>query len=108
MKRFLPIAALCLALDLAVVACGSTQISATVLSSYDAAVSAEILALKSGKVPPAEAQKLADLRIKAYAAVQAVVTAEQNGGTASASIANAATAAIAALLAEAQQFKGST
>ena len=86
--------------------CATTQVSSTVLSSYDAAVSIEIVALKTGKLSPAQATTLANLRKKAYAAVQAVVAAEANGGTANPSVQNAATAAIAAYLSAAQSLGG--
>ncbi len=82
-------------------ACAGTQISATVLASYDGAVSAETAALATGKISPAEATKLRACRVAAYKGVQAVVTAEASGGSAS-GVAPVANGAIAAYLVEAQ------
>lgn len=85
--------------------CSSPQVSLTTDTSYDAAVGAEIVYLKSGHSTPAEATKLQSLRIQANNARAAVVQAEV-AGSSTAGVAPLATAAIAAYLAEAQAAAG--
>ena len=102
-----PLHILALCAVLALGACAANQVSGTLLSSYDGAVAAEEAALATGKISPAEATKLRALRVEASRDVLAVVAAEANGGTASASVQNIANGAIAALLTEATAAKGS-
>lgn len=89
----------------ALAGCSAPQISGSVLLSYDGAVSAENVYLASGHATPAEATKLRALRVKANAAVHAVVAAEAAGQPTGA-VAPLATAAIAAYLAEANAANG--
>ena len=87
---------------LALAACAQNQVSATALSAYDAAVSAEEVALATGKITPAQATTLRACRVAAYNGVQAVVAAEKGGGSAAGTQTYAtATAAIAGLSAAA-------
>lgn len=88
------------------VACAtSTQSSALLLGTYDAAASAELLYLDSGKATPAEAVKLKALRLQASAAVQQLVAAEKAGGNTAAYF-TAAQLAINAFLTESNLAKG--
>lgn len=86
-------------------ACSAPQVSIGTDTSYDAAVAAEIVYLKSGHTTPAEATKLQGLRVQANTARAAVVQAQASGSSTS-GVAPLATAAIAAYLAEAQAVAG--
>jgi hypothetical protein len=79
-------------------ACAPRQVSGSLLASYDAAVSAEIVYLKTGQATPAQATDLRTKRLIADAAVSRVVTAEAAGGSTAALVA-AAQEAIAAFAA---------
>lgn len=91
---------------LVVAACTPIQVSASLLTSYDAAVSVETLALASGEVSPQEATSLRAARVAAMKAVQAVVAAEASGGNAAGLVA-LAQQAVSNYLAIANAVKGS-
>ena len=79
-------------------------VSSGVLASYDTAVAAEIVYLRSGRATPAEATRLQALRVAAGKQVKAIVDAEAAGGNAAALLVGAE-AAVSAYLNEAQGAK---